>query len=185
VSDNQQCQAATKAGTACQAAVLPGRKWCHFHDPDRAAQRAADCRKAGKARSKPAAVLPPDTPDIPVTSAAEVVLLLARSINDVRKGALDPKVVNCISNTASVLLRALDDGELVGMVKEQARMIVELKTQVDEVRRAQQQASAQAPDGTATRATASHQNGVADPGDCATHLDTAPWPADDCLPQPG
>ena len=59
-----------------------------------------------------AAVLPFDTPDHPLTNSKEVSDLLAVSINQLRRGQLDPRIANGIGYLATVLLRALEQGPI-------------------------------------------------------------------------
>ena len=56
------------------------------------------------------AVLPSDTPDHPLGNSKDVSELLAHSINQLRRGQLDPKVATCIGYLSTVLLRALEQG---------------------------------------------------------------------------
>jgi len=59
-----------------------------------------------------AQVLPQDTPDHQLGNAEEVASLLANSINQLRRGQLDPRVANSVGYLASVLLRALEQGSV-------------------------------------------------------------------------
>ena len=45
-----RCQATTKSGAPCQSYAGANSKWCFWHDPALAAQRAAARRKGGRAR---------------------------------------------------------------------------------------------------------------------------------------
>jgi hypothetical protein len=126
----RQCQGTTKAGTPCRVAALPGGDWCLFHAPDRAAERDAARRRGGRTRSKAAAVLPADAPDPDIRDVAGVVALLAESIAQVRKGTIDPKVANATGYLASVLLRALQDGELERRLAELERRAQEHQERV-------------------------------------------------------
>jgi hypothetical protein len=63
-------------------------------------------------RSRTAAVLPGDVPDNPLRNTQEVSTLLAESINQVRRGQLDPRVANSVGHLASILLGALQQGPL-------------------------------------------------------------------------
>jgi len=56
--------------------------------------------------------LAPDAPDVTVRNCEDVVRLLAESINQVRKGQLDPRVANAVGYLANVLIRALEQGEV-------------------------------------------------------------------------
>jgi len=55
-------------------------------------------------------VLAPDTPDHPLGSTTEIARLLGDSINQIRRGELDPRVANAMGYLASVLLKALQQG---------------------------------------------------------------------------
>ena len=57
-----------------------------------------------------ATVLPPETPDNPLRSTTDVSTLLSESINQVRRGQLEPRVANAVGYLASILLNALDQG---------------------------------------------------------------------------
>ena len=57
-------------------------------------------------------MLPPDTPDRPLRNPAEVQALLAESINQVRRGQLDPHVANAVGYLAQVMLKAGDQHAL-------------------------------------------------------------------------
>src|SRR5262249_21918667 len=64
-------------------------------------------------------------PDLVLNDVPAVVKLLAETINQVRKGTLDPKVANCVGYLASILLRALEGSELAREI-EQLRQEVEV-----------------------------------------------------------
>jgi hypothetical protein len=66
----------------------------------------------GITRSRTAAVLPADAPDHPLRNTQDVSTLLAESINQVRRGELDPRVANSVGHLASILLGALQQGPL-------------------------------------------------------------------------
>jgi hypothetical protein len=83
---------------------------CFFHDPATAATRAA-ARKAGGAKGK-AVVLLADTPNAPLDTVGDVVLLLGTTVNQVRRGELDPKVANAVGYLTGILLKALEVGEV-------------------------------------------------------------------------
>jgi hypothetical protein len=57
-------------------------------------------------------VLPADMPDNPLRNTKDISTLLADSINQVRRGQLDPRVANSIGHLASILLGALQQGPL-------------------------------------------------------------------------
>jgi hypothetical protein len=73
----------------------------------------AESRAAGgRARSKPAAAVEADAPDLPVAKASDIVALIGDTIARVRKGFLDPRIANTIGYLSSVALRGIEVGEL-------------------------------------------------------------------------
>ena len=52
------------------------------------------------------------TADHPLATPKDVSDLLAQSINQLRRGELDPKVANAVGYLSTVLLRALEQGPL-------------------------------------------------------------------------
>jgi hypothetical protein len=66
----------------------------------------------GRERSRPAATLPPDTPDLPLKSVADVMVALGLTINQVRTGRLAVNIGNCLGVLAGVLLKAIEGGDL-------------------------------------------------------------------------
>jgi hypothetical protein len=74
-----------------------------------------------------AAVLPDDAPDLRLQTVVDVVSLLGQTINQTRKGALDPKVCNAVVQGASVLLRALEASEL-------AKQLTELRAELERIK---------------------------------------------------
>ena len=101
----------TKAdGSRCRANATTGSDHCFFHDPAKAKERAA-ARKAGGEKGR-AAVLSADSPDVPLQSVADTVSLISETINQVRRGEIDPKVSNAIGYLTGILLKALEQGAI-------------------------------------------------------------------------
>ena len=108
----KKCEFRKQNDERCGADAQTGKSLCVFHDPT----RAADGRRARKAggihRNRVAAVLPPDTPDCSLRNTTDVSAFLADSINQLRRGQLDPRVANGIGYLTTVLLRALEQGPM-------------------------------------------------------------------------
>jgi hypothetical protein len=103
----RQCRYKKRDGKACRAnATASSGVFCFFHDPDGAADRL-EAQRAGGLRNKGTS-LPPDTPDCDLKNVADVVLLLGLTLNQVRKGQIDPRVGNSIGYIAGILLKALE-----------------------------------------------------------------------------
>jgi hypothetical protein len=89
MAEAQNCCGRTRDGAPCQARALPGSTLCVFHDPAKAEARAAGRRQGGKTRSKPAAVLPADTPDVELGTPPDVAAFLGRTISEAVAGSAD------------------------------------------------------------------------------------------------
>src|SRR5262245_23705917 len=118
MAETGTCEAIKVDGQPCTAYARPGTRWCWAHDPDLKEKRDEARSKGGRERMRRAAVLPEEAPDLPLATVADVVALLGQTINQTRKGALDPKVCNAVVQGASVLLRALEGGELAAQLEE-------------------------------------------------------------------
>ena len=104
------CRAVKPDGSRCRAAALPGSGFCFFHDPAKAEdRRAAQSFGGSQNRMK---TLAADTPDVTVADCRDVVALISETINQVRKGQVDPRVANTVGYLANVLIKAVEQGEL-------------------------------------------------------------------------
>jgi hypothetical protein len=90
----------------CKAPIIGGSKFCFFHDPEKKPQRDA-ARSSGGRKNRPAA-LPPGSPSIQLRTSDEVMALIEASVNEVRRGEIDPKVANAIACLISLQIRLLD-----------------------------------------------------------------------------
>jgi hypothetical protein len=101
-----------KNGQRCGADSQTGKRLCIFHDPAKVSEGRRARRAGGITRTRAAAVLPADTPDHPLGDTNQVSVLLADSINRLRRGQLDPRVANAMGYLASVLLKALENAKI-------------------------------------------------------------------------
>jgi hypothetical protein len=108
----KKCEFRKKNGERCGADAQTGKNLCVFHDPARASEGRRARRAGGIIRSRLATVLPADTPDHPLGNTTDVSALLSDSINQLRRGQLDPRVANAMGYLTSVLLRSLEQGPI-------------------------------------------------------------------------
>jgi hypothetical protein len=108
----RQCEHRLPSGARCRAHARTNDRFCFFHSAATLADRRRARRAGGVARSQGATVLPGDTTDLPLNDTHNVCALLAESINQVRRGQLDPRVANAVGYLASILLGALQQGPL-------------------------------------------------------------------------
>ena len=57
------------------------------------------------------AVLPSSVPDAKLQNAGDAVKLLAETINQVRRGEIDPKVANTVGYLTGLLMKGLRESE--------------------------------------------------------------------------
>ena len=112
----KSCAATKGDGTACGAAALPGSQFCFFHDPAKAAARRQAQSAGGQANRM--ATLPADAPDVTVEDGADVVKLLGATINQVRRGEIDPRVANAVGYLSNIVLSATGQRELESRLAE-------------------------------------------------------------------
>jgi hypothetical protein len=108
----KRCEFRKKNGERCGADAQTDKSLCVFHDPEKVSEGCRARRAGGITRSRAAALLPFDTPDHPLGDTNQVSVLLADSINRLRRGQLDPRVANAMGYLASVLLKALESGRI-------------------------------------------------------------------------
>jgi hypothetical protein len=108
----RQCRHIKSDRSRCRSYALHSSMYCFFHDPNSAVERKNARRNGGKERSRRATVLPANTPDQPLENASDVTVLLAETINQVRRGEIDPRISNAIGYLAGILLKAKEDDEI-------------------------------------------------------------------------
>ena len=105
-----KCRFRKKNGSKCDADAQTEKEVCVFHDPEQSATVRRARRAGGIKRSRPASVLPANTPDVALNNSSNVSALITDSINQLRRGQLDPRVANGVGYLASVLLRSMEQG---------------------------------------------------------------------------
>jgi hypothetical protein len=123
-----QCTYIKPDGSPCEAHAQTGSNFCFFHDPQSAEERQLARIKGGRERSRRTVVLPPETPDVPLTTAAHITSLVAETISQVRRGELDANVGNCVGFLASVGLKALQRDGLEQRISRLESVLVHQRT---------------------------------------------------------
>lgn len=98
------CIAKNKAGKDCKTQAMRGASYCYRHNPDIA---EADKIQASIKGGKRKAVLANADP-VTLRDVNSIVTLIESNINDVRTGAIDPRVSNAVVQNLSVLLKVYE-----------------------------------------------------------------------------
>lgn len=106
---DRRCRQILPDGRRCRARRIGDSSCCFFHDPERRIERAAAQRAGGLKGRR--VTLRQGAPDAPLADARDIARMLADTINQVRRGQLDPKVANTVGYLASVLLKTVQEGE--------------------------------------------------------------------------
>ena len=110
----RRCKATTKDGKRCKARALKGSDYCVAHDPSLAKKRAEWRRQGGRASSKKATLEEAEALETP----GEIKKLLAKAINAVHNGDMDPKTANAIARLCNLQLKAIRQTEIVNRLDE-------------------------------------------------------------------
>ncbi len=108
--NSRLCEGRKPDGSHCQARPIASAAYCFFHDPQSDAQREL-AQRTGGLRNK-TVVLPSTTPDARLRDARDVAKLLAETINQLRRGELDPRVANAMGYQTGLLMKAFQETEI-------------------------------------------------------------------------
>jgi len=120
MSDDKKCKYILEDGQKCGGWALKDKDYCFSHDPDSREKKLLAVRKGGLA--KEIEILTP-LEAVPVSTSKDVVVLLTKTINEVREGRLDPRIGSAIGYLAGQLIRALEVAEVESKV-EQVRAVL-------------------------------------------------------------
>jgi hypothetical protein len=104
------CNATKQDQSKYQAAAMPGSEFCFFHDPSKAEKRREAQAQGG--RQNRMKTLDESAPDVKVKDSGDAIALISDTINQVRKGQIDPRVANSVGFLANILLKAVERDKL-------------------------------------------------------------------------
>jgi hypothetical protein len=122
---NKTCSATKPDQSKCQAPALPGSEFCFFHDPSKAEKRREAQAQGG--RQNRMKTLEDSAPDVKVEDSGDAIALISDTINQVRKGKIDPRVANSVGFLANILLKAVERNKLETRI-EQLEALLKVQT---------------------------------------------------------
>ena len=120
-----KCRHTKTDGNQCRANALGGSNFCFWHHPDRK-KEVIEAGRTGGLKGK-LVVLPLGTPDIVVATMADVVILMEATINQVRRGEMDPRVANTVGYLAGIFMKAYEGSGLEVQLQELYQRIEAVK----------------------------------------------------------
>jgi len=124
MAETKQCTHIGSDGQQCGAWARHNKEFCFRHDPESKELSLEASRRGGLAKE-----IEIETPleAIPVSTPKDVVILITKTINEVRAGKLDPRIANTIGYLAGHLIRAFEVAEIEGKVEEVRAVLLERK----------------------------------------------------------
>src|ERR1039458_8517573 len=122
---SKTCNATKWEESKCNAAAIPGSKFCFFHDPSNAEKRREAQAQGG--RQNRTKTLESTVPDVKVEDCGDAIALISETINQVRKGQIDPRVANCVGFLANILIKAVEQNKLKTRI-EQLEELLKVQT---------------------------------------------------------
>jgi len=113
--DSRLCAAKRQDGVVCQTAALLESDFCYFHDPTKADERKQAQALGG--RQHRIRTLNASTPDVTIKECGDVIALISETINQVRKGTIDPRIANSVGYLANVLIKAFEQDKLESRIE--------------------------------------------------------------------
>lgn len=112
-----RCQHVKANGEQCLSFALPGSQYCFWHDPARAADRAAARKKGGENRRRTVRHLPGEPAPIALQTPGDVLQALEDELNTI--AALEPSLARArtIGYLLGFALKALEVAELAARVE--------------------------------------------------------------------
>lgn len=109
-TEKSRCKAAKQDGSRCSAVAPPESDFCFFHDPSQATKRREAQALGGSKNGLK--TLGEEAPEIQLRDGQDVARLLSQTINQVRKGIIDPRVANAVGYLANILAKVVEQNEL-------------------------------------------------------------------------
>ena len=110
MDSSRRCEAITVNGSSCQAAPQPHSPFCFFHDESKAEKRRAAQALGG--RQNRVKTLDATASEVKLSDIGDIISLLSETINQVRTGAIDPRVANCVGFLANIAIKVFDQRDL-------------------------------------------------------------------------
>jgi hypothetical protein len=113
---SKTCSATKQGQSKCQAAATAKSEFCYFHDPSYAEKRRQAQAQGG--RQNRMKTLEDSAPDVTVKDSGDVITLILETINQVRKGQIDPRVANCVGVLVNILIKAVEQDKFEIRIKQ-------------------------------------------------------------------
>lgn len=107
---------------SCNANAMKDSDYCFMHNPEVIDERTEARIKGGSHK-----IIKPELDEIKIENVQDIIQLLAKTINEVRKGDIDTRRANCIGYLANYIIKAMEVGKLESEVEELYEKLVPKK----------------------------------------------------------
>ena len=111
----KKCSFILESGRQCGAYALTNKDYCFSHDPESREKKALAVRKGGLAK---AVIIPEVLEDIKVDTPDDVIILLGKTLKEVRAGRLPSQTANTIGFLSGHLIRAFEVARMNDKIEE-------------------------------------------------------------------
>ena len=107
-----KCKTVKEDGSRCGSFAQRGSDYCFAHDPAQTDRRLEAQAQGGRNNRAILKTLPPDAPAVRIEETQDVVALLAETINQVRRGEIDPRIATVVGYLVNLMVKAKEQSEL-------------------------------------------------------------------------
>lgn len=125
-----KCKEKKTDGNRCGAWAMQGSDYCFSHNPETTDQHREATRAGGKVGRS--VTLGSDADELRIDSSSDLLTATVQTINEVRRGEIDPKTANCVGYLLNVAGKALEAVELRKEIDELRRRVEQQKAREDE-----------------------------------------------------
>jgi len=123
-SSSRQCEHIRDNGQRCQAYAVENSRFCYWHEPSLAPQRAESRAKGGKARhGRQISYLPSDAPPVALQTPGDVLTVLEGAINDALRLENSLSRSRTIGSLCGTALKAIELTELAARIEALERTV--------------------------------------------------------------
>lgn len=121
MKDNKRCNFIKPDGKNCNAWPMSNSEFCFTHNPETRKAKRKAVIKGGKANKRQTVSLE----EVKIENPKDIVILIGKTINEVRRGMVDVKIANCVFYGTGQFIKAFEIADLEERVMNIEKVIEE------------------------------------------------------------